>query len=66
MGTRASDFFQIDEKSGEIRMINMGHGEGEMWGLSCHPSGVQFASGSFDGTVRIWDIAKKVRYSSDV
>ena len=37
-----------------------GHGEGEVWGLDRHPSQPRFITASYDGTVRIWDIANKV------
>lgn len=62
VGTKDSELYQIDEKTGEARLLMLGHGEGELWALACHPSGVIFASGSYDGTVRIWDIGKKVCY----
>ena len=38
-----------------------GHREGEIWGLAAHPVKDIFASGSDDGTVRVWDVTSKVR-----
>ena len=38
-----------------------GHREGEIWGLAAHPAKDIFASGSDDGTVRVWDVTSKVR-----
>lgn len=37
-----------------------GHGEGEVWGLDTHPLAAKFATSSYDGSVRIWDLANKV------
>lgn len=37
-----------------------GHGEGEIWGLACHPDREVFVTASDDQTVRLWDVASKV------
>ena len=37
-----------------------GHGEGEIWGLACHPDREVFVTASDDQTVRLWDAATKV------
>ena len=37
-----------------------GHADGEMWGLSTHPSKDIFVSTSDDMSVRTWDINTKV------
>ena len=37
-----------------------GHGEGEIWGLACHPDREVFVTASDDQTVRLWDVATKV------
>ena len=39
-----------------------GHGDGELWGLSCHPSKDIFVTSSDDKTVRTWDLKTKVKY----
>jgi len=38
-----------------------GHGEGELWGLATHPTTHAFVTASDDKTIRVWDIASKVR-----
>ena len=50
---------EVGEKNGTIQILVAGHGEGEVWGLSCHPQVPRFVTASFDGTVRIWDIASR-------
>ena len=61
MGTKESEFIEINEKSGERRMITCGHGEGELWGLATHPTANKFVTASEDGSVRLWDVVNKVR-----
>ncbi|KAH3854417.1 hypothetical protein DPMN_096959 [Dreissena polymorpha] len=59
VGTKDNDIIEIAEKTGVIQTLVGGHGEGEMWGLDRHPSLPQFITASYDGTLRIWDIAAK-------
>ena len=61
VGTKDSEFIEINEKSGEKRMLTCGHGEGELWGLGTHPSQPKFVTASDDGSVRLWDIVNKVK-----
>ena len=61
MGTKESEFIEINEKTGDTRMVTCGHSEGELWGLTTHPSSDKFVTASEDGTVRQWDIGNKVR-----
>ena len=38
-----------------------GHGEGELWGLACHPTKLEFCTASDDQTLRVWSIENKRR-----
>ena len=60
VGTKDSQFLEINEKTGETKVITCGHGEGELWGLAVHPTAERFVTASEDGTVRMWDIVNKV------
>ena len=60
VGTKESEFIEINEKTGAAQMVTCGHGEGELWGLAVCPSVERFLTASDDGTVRMWDIVQKV------
>ena len=60
MGTKESEFIELNEKTGEANALTCGHGEGELWGLATHPSSNKFITASEDGTVRLWDVVNKV------
>ena len=60
VGTKQCEFVEINEKSGDSKIISCGHGSGELWGLAAHPSMEKFVSASDDGTVRLWDITSRV------
>ena len=60
IGTKDNDVIEVGEKNGQLSVLVAGHGEGEVWGLDRHPSAPRFITASYDGTVRIWDIANKV------
>ncbi|CAH1792746.1 unnamed protein product [Owenia fusiformis] len=59
IGTKNSEFLEVNEKSGSTQMITCGHAEGELWGLAVHPQLERFVTASDDGTVRVWDIVNK-------
>ena len=52
---------EISEKTGTVQVVVGGHSEGEVWGLDVHPTTSKFITASYDGTVRLWDLASKVR-----
>lgn len=58
-GTRKSEIFQIDLESPLPNLIEKGHGEGELWGLSVHPLDTYFATGSDDGLLMVWNWCDK-------
>ncbi len=37
-----------------------GHGEGQLWALSPHPTESMFATGSYDRNLVVWSINAKV------
>jgi WD40 repeat protein len=37
-----------------------GHGEGQLWALSPHPTESIFATGSYDKNLVVWNISAKV------
>ena len=61
VGTRNSEVIEIGEKSGGCATIVFGHGEGELWGLCCHPTSNMCCTTSLDKTARLWDLNEKVK-----
>ncbi|XP_029642851.1 echinoderm microtubule-associated protein-like 6 [Octopus sinensis] len=59
VGTHLNNVYEITEKNGITKPLVTGHGEGEVWGLDVHPKISYFITGSFDGTVRVWDLSTK-------
>lgn len=59
VGTKDNTVLEITEKNAAVQVLVAGHGEGEVWGLDTHPLAAKFATSSYDGSVRIWDLANK-------
>ncbi|KAM7447232.1 Echinoderm microtubule-associated protein-like 5 [Porites harrisoni] len=59
VGTKDSEIIEITEKTSTSQTLVRGHGEGEIWGLACHPDREVFVTASDDQTVRLWDVATK-------
>jgi microtubule-associated protein-like 6 len=61
IGTKACDIFEAEVAAtpADIRTLDRvcwGHGAGELWGLSVHPSREEFVTAGDDGTVRCWSL----------
>ena len=52
------------EKSGSVRVLINGHGEGELWGLAPHPSLPLVATASDDGLLKVWNLQEHRMVSS--
>lgn len=60
MGTKYGNIFEINEKTSSIQSLIKGHSEGELWGLAVHPNKEVFATASYDGFLKFWDVRTKV------
>lgn len=49
-----------------FQVLMQGHAEGELWGLSVHPTSLDFVTASEDKTVRSWSLANKVSHLHNV
>lgn len=63
MGTKDGEIIEVGEKNAASNTMINGHTQGRIWGLAAHPSKDVFISASDDGTIRIWDLADKVKHS---
>ncbi len=61
VGTKDGEIIEVGEKNAASNTMINGHTQGRIWGLATHPSKDVFISASDDGTIRIWDLADKVR-----
>ena len=61
VGTRSAEIIEVGEKNAACNVLVSGHVDGPVWGLATHPSRDFFLSAAEDGTVRLWDIADRVR-----
>lgn len=61
VGTRNAEIIEVGEKNAACNVLVNGHVDGPVWGLATHPSRDFFLSAAEDGTVRLWDIADRVR-----
>jgi WD40 repeat protein len=56
VGCKSCCSFEIIEKTGENRILVEGHSEGMLYGLATHPSKQIYATGSYDGFLKIWNL----------
>jgi WD40 repeat protein/Ca2+-binding EF-hand superfamily protein len=56
VGTRSSELWVVDDWSGKQNKnkILSGHFEGELWGMSCHPSKPLFVTSGDDNRIKLW------------
>lgn len=56
---------EVDEKASGSQSVSLvfGHGEGQLWALSPHPTEAMFATGSYDRNLVVWNISTRVRHS---
>lgn len=55
IGTRGADILEIKD-SQEFNILGNGHYDGELWGLTMHPSAPICATCGGDKTIRTWDL----------
>ena len=62
IGLKTSDIVEIDEKASDSQPMSLvfGHGEGQLWALSPHPTEPMFATGSYDRNLVVWSISTQV------
>lgn len=55
---------EVDEKASGSQSSSLvfGHGEGQLWALSPHPTEAMFATGGYDHKLVIWNISTRVRH----
>jgi len=56
VGTQDNEIHVINEKSADVQNLMEGHKDGELWGLSTHPSKDIIVTSSDDMSVRLWDL----------
>lgn len=63
VGLKTCDILEIEEKGSDFQITPLvcGHGEGQLWALSPHPTEPMFATGSYDRHLAVWNISTKVR-----
>lgn len=65
VGTKDGEIIEVGEKNAASNTMINGHTQGGIWGLATHPFKDVFISASDDGTIRIWDLADKVRMAGE-
>lgn len=51
VGTKVNDIYEIQEKTGAVSSLIVGHAEGELWGLAVHPNRQVFVTASYDSKI---------------
>ncbi|CAF3456731.1 unnamed protein product [Rotaria socialis] len=61
IGLKTSDIVELDDKSSDCQTTSVvfGHGEGQLWALSPHPTKSLFATGSYDRNLVVWNTSTK-------
>lgn len=63
VGTKAGEIYEIHDKPSksnyDVQKLMTGHSYGAIWGLSVHPNLDVFATVSYDGYLKVWDIRTK-------
>ncbi|CAF1609867.1 unnamed protein product [Rotaria magnacalcarata] len=61
IGLKTSDIIELDDKSSDCQTTSLvfGHGEGQLWALSPHPTKSLFATGSYDRNLVVWNTSTK-------
>lgn len=62
VGLKTADIIEVDQNS--CKSLIFGHGEGQLWALSPHPTEMIFATGSYDRNLVVWDISERVKSST--
>lgn len=68
IGLKTSDIIEIDDTSSSSQSVSLvfGHGEGQLWGLSPHPTESMFVTGSYDRNLVVWNTSDNTNVSTSI